>query len=127
MWTRRRTSRVFGFDYRLEIFVPEARRRFGAYVLPLLLGDRLVGRLDLKADRAGDRLLVRSAHLEPGSAAGPSAEAAAAELVAMASWLGLGNPLALQCWARGELFAVAGFVFGLVGESFEEGNRREGV
>lgn len=89
IWTRRRTSRLFGFEYRLEIFVPEDRRRFGAYVLPLLLGDRLVGRLDLKADRARDRLLVRSAHLEPGVEAGPAAEAAATELAAMASWLGL--------------------------------------
>ena len=89
VWTRRRTSRLFGFDYRFEIFVPEERRRYGAYVLPMLLGDRLVGRLDLKADRAGRRLLVRSAHLEPGVKAGPVAEAAAAELAAMASWLGL--------------------------------------
>jgi uncharacterized protein YcaQ len=91
VWTRRRTARLFGFDYRLEIFVPEPRRRFGAYVLPVLLGDRLVGRLDLKSDRAHDRLLVKSAHLEPGEAPGPVAEAAGAELTLLASWLGLGS------------------------------------
>jgi uncharacterized protein len=89
VWTRRRTARLFGMEYRLEIFVPPERRRFGAYVLPLLVGDRLVGRLDLKADRARERLLVRSAHLEPGAEAGPVAEAAARELHSMAGWLGL--------------------------------------
>ena len=91
IWTRRRTARLFGFDYRLEIFVPDEKRRFGTYVLPILLGDRLVGRLDLKSDRAGNRLLVKSAHLEPGEAPGPVAESAAAELHAMASWLGLAS------------------------------------
>lgn len=91
VWTRRRTSRLFGFDYRLEIFVPDEKRRFGAYVLPILLGDRLVGRLDLKTDRASDRLLVKSAHLEAGESPGPVAEAAAAELASMAGWLGLGS------------------------------------
>jgi uncharacterized protein len=91
VWTRRRTARLFGFEYRLEIFVPEPKRRFGAYVLPVLLGDRLVGRLDLKSDRARDRLLVKSAHLEPGEAPGPVAEAAGVELARLASWLGLGS------------------------------------
>ena len=91
IWTRRRTSRLFGFDYRLEIFVPDEKRKFGAYVLPILLGDRLVGRLDLKSDRTGNRLLVKGAHLEPGEAPGPVAESAAAELLAMASWLGLAS------------------------------------
>jgi uncharacterized protein len=91
VWTRRRTARLFGFEYRLEIFVPEPKRQFGAYVLPLLLGDRLVGRLDLKADRARNRLLVKSAHLEPGEAPGPAAEAAGGELALLASWLGLGS------------------------------------
>lgn len=91
VWTRRRTSRLFGFDYRLEIFVPEERRRYGAYVLPFLLGDRLVARLDVKAERGAGRLVVRGAHLEPGAVPGPVAEAAAAELVALASWLGLGT------------------------------------
>jgi uncharacterized protein YcaQ len=100
IWTRRRTSRLFGFEYRFEIFVPEDRRKFGAYVLPVLLGDRLAGRLDLKTDRAGDRLLVRSAHLEPGEAPGPVAEAAGKELAAMASWLGLAS---VQVARRGGL------------------------
>ncbi|HJM49068.1 MAG TPA: crosslink repair DNA glycosylase YcaQ family protein [Alphaproteobacteria bacterium] len=63
---RRRLARVFGFDYRIEIFVPEAERRYGYYVFPLLEGERLVGRIDLVAQRQADALAVRALWLEPG-------------------------------------------------------------
>jgi uncharacterized protein YcaQ len=89
VWDRRRTSRLFGFDYRIEVYVPAAQRVFGYYVLPLLLGDSLVARLDLKADRKASVLRVAGAFLENGSDVGAVAPAAAAELSAIGSWLGL--------------------------------------
>ncbi|MDB5486487.1 MAG: hypothetical protein JWQ58_202 [Reyranella sp.] len=89
IWERDRTERIFGFFYRIEIYTPVARRKHGYYVLPFLLGDRLVGRIDLKSDRANSKLLVPAAHLEPGvearDVAGPMRE----ELRLMADWLGL--------------------------------------
>ncbi|HZI63429.1 MAG TPA: crosslink repair DNA glycosylase YcaQ family protein [Thermoanaerobaculia bacterium] len=88
VWTRQRVARLFEFDYRIEIFVPEPQRRWGYYVLPFLLGDRLVARVDLRAERPR-RLVVRAAHLEPGAAAAPVASALAEELRTMAAWLGL--------------------------------------
>lgn len=91
VWERSRTQRIFGFDYRIEIYVPEAERRFGYFVLPVLLGDRLVARLDLKADRAAGVLRVRAAHAEPGTDTGDVSEAVAAELVRLAAWRGLGS------------------------------------
>jgi hypothetical protein len=63
---RRRLARVFGFDYRIEIFVPEAQRQYGYYVFPLLEGERLVGRIDMQAQRQQDVLAVTALWLEPG-------------------------------------------------------------
>jgi uncharacterized protein YcaQ len=89
IWERSRTLRVFDFDYRIEVYVPEPKRRYGYFVLPLLVGDELVARLDLKADRKASALMVRGAFIEPGIAGAEVAATAAPELTAIQAWLGL--------------------------------------
>lgn len=91
IWERDRTERVFGFHYRIEIYVPEPDRIHGYYVLPFLLDGELVGRVDLKADRAAGRLWVRGSFVEEQSDPTMVARALATELQAMADWLDLGD------------------------------------
>jgi uncharacterized protein len=89
VWFRPRLERLFGFHYRIEIYTPEPKRRFGYYVLPFLLGDQLVGRVDLKADRGAGVLRVNGAFAEPGHEPAAIVGPLADELVLMARWLGL--------------------------------------
>jgi uncharacterized protein YcaQ len=89
IWERARTTRLFGYDFRIEVYVPAPKRTFGYYVLSLLLGDALVARFDLKADRRASTLLVQAAHAEPGVEVDAVAVAATTELASLARWLGL--------------------------------------
>ncbi|MBS0526635.1 MAG: YcaQ family DNA glycosylase [Proteobacteria bacterium] len=88
VWERDRTHRIFDFFYRIEIYTPLNKRNYGYYVLPFLLGERLVGRVDLKADRANGALLAK-AHVEPGIDKRKVEEPLRDELRLMADWLGL--------------------------------------
>jgi uncharacterized protein YcaQ len=100
---RPRVERLFDFHYRIEIYTPAAKRQFGYYVWPFLLDGRLVGRVDIKADRTRDALHVVGAFTEPGQDAARVAAALAVELRSMASWLGMGD---VTVGERGDLTAA---------------------
>jgi len=89
LWERARVRQIFGFRHSFEIYIPEAKREYGYFVLPFLLGDRLQARVDLKADRKGRCLLVRGSFAEPGSDSAEVAFALTGELRALATWLAL--------------------------------------
>jgi uncharacterized protein YcaQ len=99
---RPRVERLFNFFYRIEIYTPANKRQYGYYVWPLLLDGQLVGRVDLKADRAGDTLRVVGAFGEPDIPRARVAGALAGELESMAAWLGLGG---VSVSGRGDLAA----------------------
>jgi hypothetical protein len=89
VWFRPRVERIFDFSYRIEIYVPKEKRRWGYYVLPFRLGDRLTARIDLKADRKNRVLQVQSAHPETGTDEEETVIALARELRSLAEWLQL--------------------------------------
>jgi uncharacterized protein len=98
---RARAERLFDFHYRIEIYTPSHKRKFGYYCLPLLMGDRIVGRFDLKADRAAGVLRVEAAHVEGHADVGEVGAAARGECERMAGWLGL--PGGVEVKGRGKV------------------------
>ncbi len=91
IWERQRTERLFDFHFRLEIYTPSHKRLHGYYVLPLLLGDRIVGRVDLKSERQSGVLQVKGGSVEPGVEPARVVEPLAKQLSELAAWLGLEN------------------------------------
>ncbi|MCA1841092.1 MAG: winged helix DNA-binding domain-containing protein [Actinobacteria bacterium] len=91
VWERARTSRLFGFDYKIEIYVPAPQRKYGYYSLPFLMGERIAGRVDLKADRKNKTLLVHAVHAEQDIDPVELSQKLAVELARTRTWLGLEN------------------------------------
>jgi len=89
VWFRPRALRLFNFHYRIEIYVPASKRKWGYYVLPFRVGDQIVARVDLKADRQNRTLLVLAVHEEAHSEQGTCLDALASELHALKTWLNL--------------------------------------
>jgi uncharacterized protein YcaQ len=100
IWQRQRTEAVFGVRIRLEIYTPRHKRAYGYYVLPLLLGEQIVARVDLKADRGSSALRVEAAYAEAGLRPAPIVEPLVAELRLLAAWLALQK---VEVGARGDL------------------------
>jgi len=89
VWFRERGERLFDFEYKLEIYTPAAKRKFGYYVLPFLMGDRIAGRLDGKTDRRARRFRVFGAFAEPGADQNVTAEGMARALDDLATFVGV--------------------------------------
>ncbi|MFD3446322.1 winged helix-turn-helix domain-containing protein [Microbacteriaceae bacterium 4G12] len=100
VWRRERALRMFDFHYRIEIYTPEPKRVYGYYVLPVLVDDRLVGRIDLKSDRQAGVLRVQSAWTEDGGVSEEQVERIAAVLRETAGWQGLDG---IAVTGRGDL------------------------
>ena len=100
VWERDRAERLFNFHYRIEIYTPAEKRKYGYYVLPFLMGDRFAGRVCLKSDRHAGVLRANASHLEPHADAAETAEALSNELLLMSSWLGLDG---VEVGAKGNL------------------------
>lgn len=100
IFERARLERLFDFAYRIEIYTPEPKRVYGYYVYPFLLDEKLVARVDLKADRARGVLRVNAAWIEPGCDSGNVATELASELKIMAEWLNLET---VEILPRGDL------------------------
>ena len=103
VWERSRIDRLFGMKYTIEMYTPKGKRVYGYYVCPFLLGETLVARCDLKADRARKVLMVQSAFLEPGQVARRVSPDLAAELRQMQAWLELDR---IEVSERGDLAAM---------------------
>ena len=103
VWNRDRAARLWDFDYRIEIYVPAAKRVYGYYVLPVLDGEQLVARLDVKTDRAGGALRVLGAFAEPQVDHGPLAERLGPHLVELARFVGVDE---VRYGSRGDLAAA---------------------